>query len=120
MTPNEYQELAGRTLIDGSGKTYDDVEIMLVWNATGLAGEAGEVVEHIKKGVFHEHGIDVDKLADELGDVLWYVAAIATKLDVPLEYIMSANIDKLKKRYPGDWSPEDSRKRVDVDRPVSD
>lgn len=43
--------------------------MMLIWTAIGLVGEAGEVAELVKKGVFHRHGIDKEKLKNELGDV---------------------------------------------------
>ena len=89
---------------------------MQVWNAIGLAGEAGEVAEHIKKGVFHQHGIDREKLAKELGDVLWYAAALCTKSGLDMGEVMQANVDKLRKRYPNGYSSEDSKRRVDVDR----
>lgn len=111
MNASEYQRQAARTLIDAPGKEYTADEIMLVWNAIGLAGEAGEVAEHVKKGVFHEHGIDELKLKKELGDVCWYVAAICTKLGIDLGDVMAANIDKLKQRYPQGWSAEDSINR---------
>jgi len=114
MTSNDYQILASRTLLDVPDRDYSHEEIMLVWNAIGLAGEAGEVADHIKKGVFHDHGIDNEKLVKELGDVLWYVAAIATKIGVPLALIMELNIAKLKQRYPDGFKTEDSISRVDV------
>jgi NTP pyrophosphatase (non-canonical NTP hydrolase) len=114
MNASEYQELAARTLIDRPDFDISDPAIMLVWNAIGLAGEAGEVCEHIKKGVFHQHGIDQEKLAKELGDVLWYVAALATKAHLDMGEIMQANIDKLRLRYPNGYSSQDSQRRVDV------
>jgi NTP pyrophosphatase (non-canonical NTP hydrolase) len=114
MDAREYQELAARTLIDRPDFDISDPAIMLVWNAIGLAGEAGEVCEHIKKGVFHQHGIDHEKLAKELGDVLWYVAALATKAHLDMGEIMQGNIDKLRLRYPDGYSSEDSLRRVDV------
>lgn len=114
MTSNDYQLLASRTLIGAPEREYSAEEIMLVWNAIGLAGEAGEVADHIKKGVFHDHGIDKEKLIKELGDVLWYVAALATKIDMPLADIMERNIAKLKQRYPDGFKAEDSISRVDV------
>jgi NTP pyrophosphatase (non-canonical NTP hydrolase) len=117
MTPmhaNDYQELAARTLIDRPDFDLTTDEIMLIWNATGLAGEAGEVSDLIKKGIFHQHGLDREKLIKELGDVLWYVAALATKLDASLGDIMQANIDKLKARYPAGYSSEASLARVDT------
>lgn len=114
MTPNEYQQLAARTLIDAPDAEYTGDEIMMVWNAIGLAGEAGEVADHIKKGVFHRHGIDKDKLKKELGDNLWYIAALCTKLGVTLEDVMELNIDKLRKRYPDGYSSTASQTRADV------
>lgn len=114
MDANEYQRLAARTLIDGPDFTISDTEIMAVWNAIGLAGEAGEVADHIKKGVFHRHGIDLAKLEKELGDTLWYVAALCTTLGLDLSAIMQANIEKLRVRYPNGYSSADSLRRVDV------
>lgn len=115
MNASEYQQLAARTLIDAPGFTIPDQEIMLVWNAIGLAGEAGEVAELIKKGVFHRHGVDAEKLKNELGDVLWYTAAMCTKLDVDMSTIMEENIAKLRRRYPDGFSSADSVRRVDVE-----
>jgi NTP pyrophosphatase (non-canonical NTP hydrolase) len=115
ISPREYQWLASRTLIDAPDSEISDLGIMLVWNAIGLAGEAGEVCEHIKKGVFHQHGIDRDKMRKELGDVLWYVAALCTKLELDMADVMAANIEKLKARYPEGYNPADSIARRDVD-----
>ena len=114
MEVNEYQKLASRTLIDKPGFEISDRDIMAVWDATGLAGEVGEVVDHIKKGVFHQHGIDLEKIEKELGDTLWYVAALCTTLGLDLSKVMEKNIDKLKIRYPNGYSSEDSLKRVDT------
>ena len=114
MQANEYQERAGRTLIDGPDSEYTAKEIMIVWNALGLAGEAGEVADTIKKAVCHRHGLDRDKIIKELGDVLWYVAALCTKIDVPLSEVMERNIAKLRLRYPNGYSSEDSKARVDT------
>lgn len=115
MQPNNYQTLAARTLIDAPDAEYTGSEIMLVWNALGLAGEAGEVADTIKKVVFHRHALDRDELIKELGDVLWYVAALCTKLDVSMSEVMERNIAKLMKRYPNGYSSADSKVRVDVE-----
>lgn len=115
MNANEYQQLAARTLIDRPDQEIPDLGIMLVWNALGLTGEAGEVAEHIKKGVFHRHGIDRAQLKKEIGDTLWYAAALCTKLDLDMGEVMQANIDKLRQRYPDGYSSADSQRRVDVD-----
>lgn len=105
MTANEYQQQAGRTLIPRPDFQITDEQVMLAWNAIGLAGEAGEVAELAKKGIFHQQGIDREKWKKELGDVLWYVAAICSKLGLTLEEVMQHNIDKLKARFPEGYSP---------------
>ncbi len=114
MDANEYQRLAGRTLIDSPDAEYTSLETMLVWNALGLAGEAGEVADSIKKAVFHRHGLsglDRKLLAKELGDCMWYIAALCTKLDVSLSDVMEGNIEKLQHRYPDGYSSADSINR---------
>lgn len=113
LTADEYQRAASRTLIDRPDATYSDEQVMLVWNALGLAGEAGEVADCVKKAVFHQHGLDRDKLIKELGDVLWYVAALCTKLDVPMSEVMALNIEKLEQRYPDGYNSADSVARRD-------
>jgi NTP pyrophosphatase (non-canonical NTP hydrolase) len=114
MNATDYQKQAARTLIDKPGFEIPDKDIMIIWNAIGLAGEAGEVCELAKKGIFHQHGIDRDKFAKEIGDCCWYIAALCTKLDLDMGEIMAANIEKLRVRYPAGYSSEDSQKRVDV------
>lgn len=116
MNASKYQQQAARTLIDAPDFEIPDNEIMLVWNAIGLAGEAGEVCELVKKGVFHQHGIDREKMVKELGDVLWYVSALCTKLDMDMGVIMEVNIRKLQERYPQGYSSQDSKRRVDVNK----
>lgn len=114
INANDYQQLAARTLIAEPGFDIPGDQMMLVWNAIGLSGEAGEVAEHIKKGVFHQHGIDRDKLLKELGDVAWYLAALCTVLHADLGDVMQANIDKLRTRYPNGYASADSVRRVDA------
>ena len=59
----------------------------------------------------HGHELDRDKVIKELGDVLWYIAAIASFLHVPLDEIAQRNIDKLAARYPEGFSNERSINR---------
>lgn len=114
MNASEYQQLAKRTLIDRPDFDLSDSELMIIWNVVGLVGEAGEIAELVKKGIFHQHGLDVGKLSKEVGDCLWYLAALCTKLDLDMGAIMADNIAKLEMRYPNGFSSEDSVKRVDV------
>ena len=114
MQANDYQKLAARTLIDKPGFDISDNEIMVIWTALGLAGEAVEVVECVKKGVLHRHGIDKEKLAKEIGDSLWYIAGLCTTLGLNMAEVMQSNIEKSEVRYPNGFSPDDSKRRVDA------
>jgi len=93
MNINEYQKEAKTTAL------YKD---KLVYPTLGLTGEAGEIANKVKKILRDSEGklsnpVRED-LIKELGDVLWYVAAIATDLDVDLADVATANINKLKDR----------------------
>lgn len=77
----------------------------------GIAGESGEVADHIKKHVGHDHPIDDNKLIKELGDALWYIAVIARERGFGLDVIAEANIKKLRARYPDGFSAERSLQR---------
>ncbi len=103
---NEYQELAGRTA--GAG---GDGERRLMVAALGLAGEAGEFANLVKKLTAHGHDISPETLADELGDVLWYVAEAATACNLHMEDIAQGNVHKLQERYPQGFAQERSINR---------
>lgn len=95
MTVNEYQKLAMTTLNPAL-----DRKDVLINGVMGLCGESGEAIDIVKKWLAQGHELDREKLAKELGDVAWYLAETAWALEIPLEEILQANIDKLKKRYP--------------------
>jgi len=96
MKLDEYQEKASKTAIYPKG-------FEITYPALGLAGEAGEVANKVKK--FIRDGADKEtfeakklEIAKELGDVLWYIAALATDLDVKLSALAAGNLDKLEDR----------------------
>lgn len=95
LTANDYQRAAMRT-----AGTYDSKLSQLRNSAYGLNGEAGEVIDLLKKHEFQGHTLDEDKILDELGDVAWYIAIGANAIGKTLEEVFQHNIDKLKKRYP--------------------
>lgn len=88
---NAYQTEALRT----AGGRLD-----VVMSALGLAGEAGEYVEKVKKRVFHDRDIPASDFISELGDVLWYVAYAAACQGCTLQDVANANVRKLRARYP--------------------
>lgn len=83
----------------------------LINAALGLAGEAGEVCDHIKKRVFHDHAFDKDHLIKELGDIQWYIVQACVALDVTLDEVMRRNNEKLLKRYSNGFNSADSINR---------
>lgn len=106
MTVNEYQKLAMTTLNPAL-----DRKDVLINGVMGLCGESGEAIDIVKKWLAQGHELDREKLAKELGDIAWYLAETAWALDIPLEDILQANIDKLKKRYPEGFDPRRSLHR---------
>ena len=88
---------------DLSDKTNDLKAVGFIEKVLGLTGEAGETADKIKKILRDKDGVvsgeDRDLIAKELGDTLWYIAAIARYLDLSLSEIAKGNIDKLENRY---------------------
>ena len=108
MEANEYQRLAMTTLNPELSKRE-----VLINSVMGLCGEAGEAIDIVKKWMAHGHELDRDHLAKELGDIAWYLAEAATALDLSLDEILQANIDKLKKRYPEGFDSQRSQNRTE-------
>ncbi len=108
MNFTDYQALAARTL--GRDRTHEQ---QLANAALGLTGESGETAELIKKHLFHATPLDRDAMIKELGDCLWYIAAFATVLDIPMDQIAERNIEKLRKRYPDGFDTERSINRTE-------
>lgn len=108
-----YTDLALKTL---NKDVFEQKDLIL--NASlGLSGEVGEVNDIIKKYMYHGHKLDDDmkeKIILELGDVCWYVALMAWAIDkTKFEDVLNKNIEKLEKRYHGEFSTEKSVNRKD-------
>lgn len=167
MHADEYQELAGRTLIATPGFTLTGNEVAISRDTLALAVSAGAIADQVKKQLYHRHGLDRigllaaldqvradadmlamalrrEALADEpindatvfefwnglgligesievislilegsadpqsitkeLGDALWYIAAICTRHGLRLSDVLMENVAKLKARYPDGYS----------------
>ena len=93
MNFEDYQKLTGETAIyPGRGSNY-------TYPVLGLAGESGEVAEKFKKLIRDKNGVMDDEfkaaVKKELGDVLWYVSAICSELNLSMNDVAEANIEKL-------------------------
>ena len=95
LSLDEYQRAARETAIYPA-------EVGPAYVALGLAGEAGEIANKMKKVYRDNGGVLNDErataMAAELGDVMWYVAQVASELGVPLSAVCEANLIKLGKR----------------------
>ena len=96
MDLNQYQTSALKTAV------YPNMGTNFPYPALGLAGEAGEVADKLKKVIRDNDGVLTDPVRDavakELGDVLWYVAVLAYERDYDLNTIAQNNLDKLASR----------------------
>ena len=100
MTFEEYQKESRKTAIYPA--LYPDQRPNVVYPTLGLTGEAGEVAEKVKKILRDDRGVVSDvkrgEIAKELGDVLWYIAQLATELELSLGEIAQFNLEKLASR----------------------
>ncbi|KGI60746.1 MazG nucleotide pyrophosphohydrolase domain protein [Prevotella sp. DNF00663] len=95
MELNDYQEAALKTAI------YPE-DMGIVYPALGLSGETGEVADKIKKCIRDNDGVfdeaERKAVAKEMGDVLWYLAALSRDIDISLEEIARMNLEKVMSR----------------------
>ena len=96
MDLRDYQRESRATAV------YPGAGANLTYPALGLCGEAGEVAEKVKKLLRDDGGVLTDErreaLAGELGDVLWYLAQMATEARLDLAEVAAANLAKLRSR----------------------
>jgi NTP pyrophosphatase (non-canonical NTP hydrolase) len=107
MTPmrlDEYQQAALRTVNPALGP-----DERLLDAAAGLVEEAGEVLGLARKRIFQSRDLGVERMTEELGDVLWCLATTADTLGVTLGEVAEANLRKLARRHPDGFRPEPSR-----------
>jgi NTP pyrophosphatase (non-canonical NTP hydrolase) len=86
----------------------------LLHMAVGVSGEAGELLDAIKKHCVYQKQIDLNNVMEEAGDILFYLTGLLSELDMTLEECIKANMDKLSKRYPqGTYSNSAAIARAD-------
>ena len=99
MELNDYQKDALRTAAMFTGSS-----MKLLCFALSFNGEAGEIANLIGEYVFRYKALNKDQLKLDLGDALWYITAIADSCGFSLEDIASANVEKLKAKYPNGFT----------------
>ena len=99
MNGTQYQRACLRTWAD-HGERHNCANAAL-----GLSGEVGEVVELVKKDLYHSRPVDVSALQSEMGDVVFYLAVLAHEYGIDLGEVMAQNVAKLRARHPAGWNP---------------
>lgn len=80
-----------------SMKVYPE-KYAIIYPVLGLAGEAGEIAEKVKKYLRGDRELDRDALLSELGDPLWYITSLADDLGFTLQEVLDRNVEKLSSR----------------------
>ena len=82
-----------------SNRLKDKRTLRLLHGSCGIATEAGELLDALKKHIFYGKETDTVNVVEEVGDLMWYCAIILDELGVDFEDVMEKNINKLKARY---------------------
>lgn len=111
MTPTRYVGLAMRTNAQHFFPPSTVNAVKMLHAAIGLATEAGEIMDQIKRTMFYGNKLDRTNLVEETGDILWYAALMCDGLGISMEEVMAANIAKLRARYPDQFTTAKALKR---------
>lgn len=99
MTEQEYTDFVQRKFRTPQHPTQFELELLHA--AIGIAGEAGEVVDLIKKFTFgFKSNIQRERLVEELGDLEFYMESLRKTLDITRDEVLKANVNKLDARFP--------------------
>ena len=99
----DFKSMDQRLGVDGTKR--------LLHAGIGMATEAGEFLDALKKHIFYGKELDRVNLKEEMGDLFWYLAIACDELDVEFEPLMERNIAKLKARYGEKFSESKAEKR---------
>ena len=103
MDTKKYKEMVLKTESKDfeaiSSRLKDKRALRLLHGSCGIATEAGELLDAMKKHIFYGKEIDTVNIVEEIGDLMWYSAILLDELGVEFEEVMEKNINKLKARY---------------------
>jgi NTP pyrophosphatase (non-canonical NTP hydrolase) len=116
ITPDQYQHLAQRTECDHGLALYRinenrDLAVRLMHSVFGMMGELGELATALEHWLWYGKPFDRVNFIEELGDTNWYQAEALNALKARLETVLVTNIEKLRKRYPHKFTPENATNR---------
>ena len=85
----------------------------LIHMLMGIVGEAGELMDAIKKHTIYNKPLDRENVIEELGDIEWYMQGLRAHLGISRDAVLQYNIEKLKKRYPDKYTDAHAQLRMD-------
>lgn len=85
----------------------------LLHMVVGISGEAGELLDAVKKSVIYRKPLDMENVIEELGDLEFYLQDLRRALNITREQTLQANIEKLGKRYAAGYSDAAAQNRAD-------
>lgn len=106
-------DAAYRAFVADRFKSMESEILSKLHAAVGISGEAGELLDAIKKGWAYNKPIDVANVQEELGDILFYVQAMCNQYGWTFGDVIDANVAKLIKRYPTGYSDQAAQARAD-------
>ncbi len=123
MDTKKYKEMVLRTESKDfeaiSSRLKDKRALRLLHGSCGIATEAGELLDAMKKHIFYGKEIDTVNIVEEIGDLMWYSAILLDELGVEFEEVMEKNINKLKARYGEKFSETSANTRnLDQERKI--
>lgn len=105
-TGDQYNELGSR--LEGSTD-----QLRILHGAMGISGEAGELMDAVKKHILYNKPLDIENVKEEIGDLLWYMSLVLDQVGSSFEEVMKLNHDKLEKRFPGGFTEKLAQERLD-------
>lgn len=115
ITSKDYVENVVRTESNNFGNIMNRCQnpntIRLLHSGIGLATESSEFLDNLKKHIYYGKDLDLVNAKEEIGDILWYVGIACDVLNISLDEVMTANINKLKARYPEKFTKEKAENR---------
>ena len=91
----------------------DYEKMNLIHAILGVSGEAGELLDAIKKHCIYNKPLDVENVIEELGDLEFYLEQLRQILNISREDTLTANVLKLRKRYPSGYTDKHAQQRLD-------
>ena len=115
QTPEEYQHLV-QNLAKPATAIQSEItakQLHLVHMVLGISGEAGELLDAVKKNAIYQKPLDRNNIIEELGDLEFYMEGLRQGLDISRNEVLDHNITKLRKRYGQSYSNEAAIVRAD-------